>query len=145
MHDCTTLNHTHHAGVVGDVVAPHPVVFVSPGSGLADGKHHASNWYDVIEFGHLDAFLAVWGVWGLRCLADIYEALGDTAEATSIRAIHKQVRACVHAAMRSLLCVILTAHADKTTDLPPPVTSDPHWRTCRLCYEWSYALCDPRA
>ena len=67
-----------------------PVVFVSPASGRADGKHHASNWYDVIEFGHLDALLAGYGVWGLQCLGDIYEALGDKVAATQTRAIHRQ-------------------------------------------------------
>ena len=67
-----------------------PVVFVSPASGRADGKHHASNWYDVIEFGHLDALLAGYGVWGLQCLGDIYEALGDPVAATQTRATHRQ-------------------------------------------------------
>jgi hypothetical protein len=67
-----------------------PVVFVSPASGRADGKHHASNWYDVIEFGHLDALLAGYGVWGLQCLADIYQALGDHVAATRTREIHQQ-------------------------------------------------------
>jgi hypothetical protein len=67
-----------------------PVVFVSPASGRADGRHHASNWYDVIEFGHLDALLAGYGVWGLQCLGDIYEALGDSVAATKTHAIHRQ-------------------------------------------------------
>jgi len=34
-----------------------PVLFTSPSSGLADGGRHASNWYDVVLFGHKDALV----------------------------------------------------------------------------------------
>jgi len=60
--------------------------YVSPGSGLADGGVHASNWYDVINFGHLDAFIAVHGAWAVDCLAQLYAAAGDTAGATRLAA-----------------------------------------------------------
>ena len=31
---------------------------------------------------------AVWGVWGLQCLADIYQALGDVDKAAQTRRVH---------------------------------------------------------
>ena len=65
-----------------------PVVFTSPASGLADGGMHASNWYDIIEFGHLDAYIAVHAVWALSCLSEIYASLGDVAAAADAAALH---------------------------------------------------------
>ena len=65
-----------------------PAVFVSPASGLADGGRHTGNWYDVVEFGHLDAYLAVHGVWAMACLAEIFEALGDAPAAAHASAVH---------------------------------------------------------
>jgi hypothetical protein len=69
---------------------PGPVLFVSPASGLADKGRHAANWYDVILFGHQDAFLAIHGVWAMSCLAEMYAALGDSAAAARASAIHAQ-------------------------------------------------------
>lgn len=69
---------------------PGPAVYVSPASGLADGGRHSANWYDVVEFGHLDAYLAVHGVWAMSCLAEIYEALGDAPAAAHAAAVHAQ-------------------------------------------------------
>lgn len=69
---------------------PGGVVFVSPASGLADAGRHASNWYDVINFGHLDAYIAVHGVWAMECLSEIYAALGDADAAAHAAAIHAQ-------------------------------------------------------
>jgi len=46
--------------------------------------------YDVVEFGHLDAYLAVHGVWAMQCLAEIYSALGDSAAAARAAAVHAQ-------------------------------------------------------
>jgi hypothetical protein len=69
------------------------VVFVSPASGIADGNKHASNWYDVINFGHLDAYIAVHAVWALGCLAEIYAALGDSAAAADAAALHARATA----------------------------------------------------
>lgn len=66
-----------------------PVVFTSPASGLADGGRHSSNWYDVIEFGNQDAYLAVHGVWAMSCLSEIYKALGDTSSSDRASIIHK--------------------------------------------------------
>lgn len=65
-----------------------PAVFTSPASGLADGQRHASNWYDVIEFGHQDAYLAVHGVWAAQCLSELYGALGDEAGAMRAEQLH---------------------------------------------------------
>ena len=52
--------------------------------------HAITDWYDVIEFGHLDAYLAVHGVWGMQCLAEIYAALGDSAASARVAAVHAQ-------------------------------------------------------
>lgn len=65
-----------------------PVVYKSPASGLADGGSHASNWYDIVEFGNYDAFIAVHGVWALDCLAALYAALGDAGAAAATAAVH---------------------------------------------------------
>jgi hypothetical protein len=67
-----------------------PAVFTSPASGLPDAGKHASNWYDIVLFGHLDAYIAVHAVWALDCLSEIYAALGDSdaaAEASSLHAL----------------------------------------------------------
>lgn len=63
-------------------------VFTSPASGLADGNRHASNWYDIIESGHLDAYIAIHAVWSLGCLVEIYAALGDAAASAEVSALH---------------------------------------------------------
>ena len=65
-----------------------PVVFTSPASGLADGGRHASNWYDIIEFGHWDAYLAVHGVWAMDCLAKLFAFVGDEEAAREARLVH---------------------------------------------------------
>jgi len=65
-------------------------VYVSPTSGLADGGRHTSNWYDVINFGHLDAYLAVHGVWAMKCLVELYSALGDAEAAAHAEAVAEQ-------------------------------------------------------
>lgn len=70
-----------------------PSVFLSPASGIADGRKHATNWYDVVNFGHLDAYIAVHAVWALGCLSEIYEALGDGAAAASMAALHARAAA----------------------------------------------------
>ena len=67
-----------------------PVVYTSPASGLADGRKHASNWYDIVNFGHYDALLAAYGVWALQSLADVYAALGDAPAAARMTATHAQ-------------------------------------------------------
>lgn len=66
-----------------------PVVYRSPSSGLPDKGRHATNWYDVIEFGCYDAFIAVHAVWGLDCLSKLYEALGDAPASAAVGAIHQ--------------------------------------------------------
>jgi hypothetical protein len=67
-----------------------PVVYKSPASGLADAGRHTTNWYDIVEFGNYDAFIAVHGVWALDCLAALYGALGDARAAAATAAIHAQ-------------------------------------------------------
>jgi hypothetical protein len=49
---------------------------------------HFSLRYDVVNFGHWDAFLAVHGVWAMQCLADMYGALGLVADAATAQAVH---------------------------------------------------------
>ena len=51
-------------------------------------RHRTRPRYDIIEFGNYDAYLAVWGVWGLQCLSEIYAALGDQAAAAQYAAVH---------------------------------------------------------
>ena len=73
--------------------AADPVLFTSPASGLADAGRHASNWYDVVLFGHKDAFIAVHAVWALGCVAEIYAALGDAPAAAAAAALHARAAA----------------------------------------------------
>ncbi len=40
------------AAQLGQGMNSAPGVFIAPGSGVADGGKHCSNWYDIIEFGH---------------------------------------------------------------------------------------------
>ena len=70
-----------------------PALFTSPSSGLADGGRHASNWYDVVLFGHRDAYIAVHAVWALGCVAEIYAALGDAPAAAAAAALHARATA----------------------------------------------------
>lgn len=67
-----------------------PVVYTSPASGLADGRKHASNWYDIVNFGHYDALLAAYGLWALQCLSEVYAALGDAPAAAHMTAVRAQ-------------------------------------------------------
>ncbi len=41
-----------------------------------------------MNFGHLDAYIAVHAVWALGCMAEIYAALGDGAAAAAAAALH---------------------------------------------------------
>lgn len=63
-------------------------VFTCPASGLGDGGKHTTNWYDIIEFGHLDAYNAVLAVWAVDCLADMYEWLGNHTQAVKYYELH---------------------------------------------------------
>lgn len=74
-------------------------VFLVPGaSGLADGGHHTSNWYDVIEFGHADAFLNALCVWAMTAMSDAYAWLGDAAHAAEYAGIASTMQRAFKAA-----------------------------------------------
>lgn len=73
-------------------------IFVDPGaSGLADGGRHASNWFDIIEFGHQDAYNSMLGVLALEALDDIYTFLGNASRAAFYRRAHAVSLAAVNA------------------------------------------------
>ncbi len=44
----------------------------------------------MVEFGNYDAFIAVYGVWALDCLSQLYTALGDGTAAAETAATHAQ-------------------------------------------------------
>lgn len=68
-------------------LAEPPYVYTCPATGLGDGGRHASNWYDVVEFGHHDAQVAAFAVWALRCVAELKAFAGDPAGAASFDAL----------------------------------------------------------
>ena len=64
------------------------VVEVPDTSGLPNGKRECSNWYDIIKFGHKDAYINIQCVEALRALAELGSWLGDAELATEYRALH---------------------------------------------------------
>ncbi len=57
-------------------------------SGLADGKRHCSNWYDIIEFGHKDAYINIQCVEALKGISELAAWLGDTDLANEYKTRH---------------------------------------------------------
>ncbi len=64
----------------------HDGVFEIPNaSGLADGKHHCSNWYDIINFGHKDALINAYAVAALEGVAELKQFAGDPRGANEFK------------------------------------------------------------
>jgi hypothetical protein len=64
----------------------HDGVFEIPNaSGLADGKHHCSNWYDIINFGHKDALINAYAVAALEGVAELKTFVGDQRGANEFK------------------------------------------------------------
>ena len=66
------------------------VVEVPGTSGLDNGGHDCSNWYDIIKFGHKDAYVNVYCVEALRALAEMKAYLGDSDSAARYHAAHRR-------------------------------------------------------
>jgi len=64
-----------------------------PGSGVADGGRHTSNWMDVVEFGHLDGYVNAYAIWALQCLEDVYAFLGNKSAAAATASLIQAVQA----------------------------------------------------
>ena len=64
------------------------VVEIPDTSGLPDGKRHCSNWYDIIEFGHKDAYINIQCVEALLALAELSAWLGDAERAAEYKGRH---------------------------------------------------------
>lgn len=73
----------------------HDGVFEIPNtSGLADGRHHCSNWYDIINFGHKDALINAYAVAALDGVAELKAFIGDERGASEFKnAAHVSRRA----------------------------------------------------
>eukprot|EP01013_Petalomonas_cantuscygni_P003624 TRINITY_DN13838_c0_g1_i1.p1 TRINITY_DN13838_c0_g1~~TRINITY_DN13838_c0_g1_i1.p1 ORF type:complete len:904 (+),score=112.54 TRINITY_DN13838_c0_g1_i1:187-2898(+) len=74
---------------------PEPdAVFVVPGqdgevtTGFADGARHATNWYDVVDFGHKDAIVGMYAVAAAKAVAEIAEWLGENETSTLWHKLH---------------------------------------------------------
>ena len=80
-------------------------IFISPASGIANGggcpAQHlraanaswepcqgSSNWYDVVNMGHYDAYNALLSIWALECLEDLLGWLGEAALSAHYGALH---------------------------------------------------------
>ena len=61
--------------------------FVTLASGLPDGGRHSSNWYDIIEFGHGDAYVGSYSIWAWKSAVDMKRFLGDHAAADAYNAV----------------------------------------------------------
>ena len=64
------------------------VVEVPETSGLPNGKRECSNWYDIIKFGHKDAYINIQCVEALRAVAELGAWLGDAELATEYKGRH---------------------------------------------------------
>jgi len=67
------------------------VVEIPQTSGLADGAHDCSNWWDIIKFGHKDAYINAYCCMALDALAEMKAWLDDTAAAERYRAEHRRL------------------------------------------------------
>ncbi|HMD96190.1 MAG TPA: GH116 family glycosyl hydrolase [Terriglobia bacterium] len=66
------------------------VVEIPQTSGLADGAHECSNWWDIIKFGHKDAYINAYCCMALNAMAEMKAWLGDVAAAERYRAEHRR-------------------------------------------------------
>jgi hypothetical protein len=69
----------------------HKGVFWNPKtSGLADGGRHASNWYDIVEFGWFDAYVNIYCVGALHALYEMNLFMGDHHNAQYFLELYNQ-------------------------------------------------------
>lgn len=66
------------------------VVEIPRTSGLPNGAHDCSNWYDIIKFGHKDAITNVYCVMALEAMAEMKAWLGDASGAAQFSTLHEQ-------------------------------------------------------
>lgn len=66
------------------------VIEIPKTSGLPDGQHDCSNWYDIIKFGHKDAITNVYCVMALDAMAEMKAWLGDAEGASRFSTLHKK-------------------------------------------------------
>ena len=59
-------------------------------SGLADGARDCSNWWDIIKFGHKDAYVNAYCCMALDAMAEMKAWLDDAAAAERYRAEHRR-------------------------------------------------------
>ena len=61
---------------------------------MADSGLHASNWYDVVEFGHADAYCNAYAIIAMQKMAEVKDFLGKKSEAAAYRdAAHRAAEA----------------------------------------------------
>jgi hypothetical protein len=66
------------------------VVEIPQTSGLADGSRDCSNWWDIIKFGHKDAYINAYCCMALDALAEMKSWLGDAVAAGRYRDEHRR-------------------------------------------------------
>jgi len=66
------------------------VVEIPQTSGMADGGRDCSNWWDIIKFGHKDAYINAYCCAALDAMAEMKGWLGDGAAAERYRAEHRR-------------------------------------------------------
>jgi hypothetical protein len=66
------------------------VVEIPRTSGLPNGAHDCSNWYDIIKFGHKDAITNIYCVMALAAMSEMKAWLGDPSGAGRFSALHQR-------------------------------------------------------
>eukprot|EP01087_Luapelamoeba_hula_P003505 TRINITY_DN1331_c1_g1_i4.p1 TRINITY_DN1331_c1_g1~~TRINITY_DN1331_c1_g1_i4.p1 ORF type:complete len:794 (-),score=74.73 TRINITY_DN1331_c1_g1_i4:120-2501(-) len=73
-------------------------VFVSIADGIADGLHHTSNWFDIIEFGHGDAYVGMYALGAIKAMIDIKNYLNKSTETVIYERLLEQCKAAYNQA-----------------------------------------------
>ena len=67
-------------------------LFIMPNaSGLADGGKHCTNWFDIVEFGHLDGYNNALAIAAFGALAEMYGWLGDSKQQGVYNAVRERM------------------------------------------------------
>ena len=68
--------------------AVYPGIFTTISSGLSDGKRHATNWYDIIDFGGADALVSLYSILAMKAMAEMKSMLGKNTDAQEYMRIY---------------------------------------------------------
>ncbi len=89
-------------------------IFIMPNaSGLADGGRHCTNWFDIVEFGHKDAYNNALAILALEAAAEVHAFLGNASRAAFYAAAHSKAVSAFNAVFWQAATPVLEgAYAD---------------------------------